>query len=392
MDIVPNHMGVLGEDNEWWLDLLENGPASTLADFFDIDWRPPSEHLANRVLLPVLGNHYGVELSGGKLRLGFEPRTGGFATRYFEHVLPIDPQRYPRILAAAVRELESQGEGAAHQAQALRSLMDGFARLPARDETERARMDERNLGKEVLKARLAALARSHAGVAAAIGDAVAALNGRPDDPASFDELHDLLERQPYRLAYWRVAQDEINYRRFFDINSLAALRQENRAVFDVTHRFILQLVRSGAVEALRIDHPDGLYDPREYFERLQRACGRPTYVAVEKIVAPFENLPEDWAVHGTTGYRFANVVNGLFVDPAGESRLTRTYHAFAGVGASFGEIARSGKRHVLRSALASELTVLTSRLARIARNHRNTRDFTFTTLREGLADVIAHSM
>ncbi|HET6264563.1 MAG TPA: malto-oligosyltrehalose synthase [Usitatibacter sp.] len=389
MDIVPNHMGVLGEDNEWWLDLLENGPASTLADFFDIDWRPPSEHLANRVLLPVLGNHYGVELSGGKLRLGFEARTGGFTVRYFEHVLPIDPQRYPRILAAAVRALEAQGEATAHQAQALRSLMDGFARLPGRDETERARMDERNLGKEVLKARLAALARSHAAVAAAIGDAVASLNGRPDDPASFDELHDLLERQPYRLAYWRVAQDEINYRRFFDINSLAALRQENRAVFDVTHRFILQLVRSGAVEALRIDHPDGLYDPREYFERLQRACGRPTYVAVEKIVAPFENLPEDWAVHGTTGYRFANVVNGLFVDPAGESRLTRTYHAFVGGGPAFGEIARSGKRHVLRSALASELTVLTSRLARIARGHRNTRDFTFTTLREGLADVIA---
>jgi (1->4)-alpha-D-glucan 1-alpha-D-glucosylmutase len=389
MDIVPNHMGVLGEDNDWWLDLLENGPASTLADFFDIDWQPPSEHLAHRVLLPILGDHYGIELAGGKLQLGFESRGGCFEVRYFEHRLPIDPQRYPRILAPAVRALESGGTDVSHQAQALRSIMDGFARLPSRDETARARIDERNLNKEVLKGRLASLARAQPAVADAIRAALAALNGRADDPASFDELHDLLERQPYRLAYWRVAQDEINYRRFFDINSLAALRQENRAVFDVTHRLILQLVRSGQVEALRIDHPDGLFDPREYFERLQNACGKPTYVAVEKIVAPFENLPEDWAVHGTTGYRFANVVNGLFVDPSGESRLSRTYHAFIGNDDSFEEIARRSKRLVLRSALASELTVLTSRLARIARGHRNTRDFTFTTLREGLADVIA---
>ena len=389
MDIVPNHMGVLGEDNDWWLDLLENGPASTLADFFDIDWEPPSEHLASRVLLPILGDHYGVELAGGKLQLGFDPKAGSFTVRYFEHRLPIDPQRYPRILAPAVRALESLGPDLAHQAQALRSLMDGFARLPGREERARARIDERNLGKEVLKGRLALLARTNAAVGDAISRSVAGLNGRPDEPASFDELHDLLERQPYRLAYWRVAQDEINYRRFFDINALAALRQENRAVFDVTHRLILQLVRSGRVAALRIDHPDGLFDPREYFERLQHACGKPTYVAVEKIVAPFENLPEDWAVHGTTGYRFANVVNGLFVDPAGESRLTRVYHSFISSEESFEEIARRSKRLVLRTALASELTVLTSRLARIARGHRNTRDFTFTTLREGLADVIA---
>ncbi|MEP7261648.1 MAG: malto-oligosyltrehalose synthase, partial [Usitatibacter sp.] len=389
MDIVPNHMGVLGADNEWWQDLLENGPASTLGEFFDIDWRPPSENLTNRVLLPVLGGHYGVELAGGKLKLGFEPAVGAIAVRYFEHRLPIDPQQYPRILAPAVRALEAAGEDLSHQAQALRSLMESFASLPKRDETTRARVDERNLNKEVLKARLASLARAQPRVGEAITRAIEVLNGRPDDPASYDELHDLLERQPYRLAFWRVAQDEINYRRFFDINDLAALRQENRAVFDITHRKIVQLVRQGAVEALRIDHPDGLYDPREYFQRLQDACGKPTYVVVEKIVAPFENLPEEWAVHGTTGYRFANVVNGLFVDPAAEARLTRVYHGFINAETSFEDIARRNKRLVLRTALASELTVLTSRLARISRADRNTRDFTFTTLREGLADVIA---
>ncbi|HUP31137.1 MAG TPA: malto-oligosyltrehalose synthase, partial [Usitatibacter sp.] len=390
MDIVPNHMGVLAADNAWWQDMLENGPASALADFFDIDWAPPSEHLANRVLLPVLGDHYGVELAAGRLVLAFDAAAGTFAVEYFTHCLPLDPVEYPRILAAAVRELESAGHADdAHHAQALRSLTETFSRLPRRHETERARMDERNLGKEVAKGRLATLARTSAAVTEAIGRALESVNGRSDDPGSFDTLHDLLERQPYRLAYWRVAQDEINYRRFFDINDLAAIRQEHAPVFHATHRLILQLVKEGAVDALRIDHPDGLYDPRAYFKRLQEACGKPTYVLVEKIVAPFENVPEDWAVHGTTGYRFANVVNGLFVDPAAEARLTRTYHAFIGDETSFEEIALRAKRLILRSGLASELTVLTSRLAKIARADRNTRDFTFTTLREGLTEVIA---
>jgi 4-alpha-glucanotransferase/(1->4)-alpha-D-glucan 1-alpha-D-glucosylmutase len=388
MDIVPNHMGVLAADNAWWQDLLENGPASTLAEFFDIDWRPPADYLVNRVLLPVLGDHYGVELAAGRLGLAFEAVSGSFAAAYFEHRLPIDPSEYTRILAPAVRELEAAGAHP-HHAQALRSVMEAFGRLPRRHESARARMDERALDKEVAKGRLASLARANAAVAGAIQRAVESLNGRADDPASFDALHDLLERQAFRLAYWRVAQDDINYRRFFDINDLAALRQEHPAVFDATHRLILELVREGAVEALRIDHPDGLYDPRTYFEKLQQECGKPTYVVVEKIVAPFENLPEHWAVHGTTGYRFANVVNGLFVDTAAEARLTRTYEAFIGGSPGFAEIARRSRRLILRSALASELTVLTSRLARIARADRNTRDFTFTTLREGLTEVIA---
>jgi (1->4)-alpha-D-glucan 1-alpha-D-glucosylmutase len=388
MDIVPNHMGVLAADNAWWQDLLENGPASTLADFFDIDWKPPAQYLADRVLLPVLGDHYGIELGGGRMKLAFEPATGSFAVTYFEHRLPIDPQEYPRILAPAVRALEGDAQYP-HRAQALRSIMEAFARLPRRHESARARIDERILNKEVSKGRLASIARAQPAVAQAIERSIEALNGRIDDPSSFDALHDLLERQAFRLAYWRVAQDDINYRRFFDINGLAALRQEHPPVFDATHRLVLELVRAGAVEALRIDHPDGLYDPRAYFEKLQRECGRPTYVVVEKIVAPFENLPEDWAVHGTTGYRFANVVNGLFVDPAAAARLTRTYEAFIGDATPFEEIARRAKRLMLRSALASELTVLTSRLARIARADRNTRDFTFTTLREGLTEVIA---
>ena len=388
MDIVPNHMGVLSADNPWWQDVLENGPASAVADFFDIDWHPPSGHLANRVLLPILGDHYGVELAAGHIALAFEAPTGSFAAHYHEHRLPIDPSEYPRILAAAARALEGDEAGAIH-AQALRSIADAFARLPTRAVRDQRQIDERTLGKEVAKGRLAALARSSGAVAAAIAACVDAINRRPDDPSGFDALHELLEAQAYRLAYWRVAQDEINYRRFFDINGLAALRQENEATFEATHRLVVALAKEGAAEALRIDHPDGLYDPKEYFRRLQEACGKPMYVAVEKIVAPFENVPEDWAVHGTTGYRFANVVNGLFVDPAAEARMTRIYRDFAGIDADFEEIARRARRLVLRSALASELTVLTSLASRIARADRNTRDFTFTTLREGLAEILA---
>jgi (1->4)-alpha-D-glucan 1-alpha-D-glucosylmutase len=389
MDIVPNHMGVLAADNAWWQDLLENGPASTLADFFDVDWRPPAEYLANRVLLPILGDHYGVELASGRLVLGFDPATGAFAVHYHAHRLPIDPREYPRILALALAELEGAGEEAALQAQALRSIVSAAAKLPRRDERRRALVDERNLQKEVLKGRLASLARSSPAVSQAIARAVETLNGRSDDPGSFDALHELLEAQPYRVAFWRVASDDINYRRFFDINDLAALRQENDAVFEATHRLVLKLVNDGLVDALRIDHPDGLYDPKAYFARLFESCKRAPYVVVEKIVAPFENVPESWAVHGTTGYRFANVVNGLFVDAASEARLTRTYHQFIGDETPYEEVARRSKRQIVRSALASELTVLTSKLTRIARSDRNTRDFTFNTLRDGLTEVLA---
>ncbi len=388
MDVVPNHMGVMGTDNTWWMDVLENGPASPYADFFDIDWHPPSEHLANRVLLPILGDHYGVELATGHIVLCFEDETGGFAARYFDHRLPVDPREYPRILRAAVRELES-GAGS-HHAQSLRSAMEAFQRLPRRDEKSAARVEERREQAAVAKGRLANAVRSSAAVAAAIGRALEALNGRPEDPASFDALHELLEAQAFRLAYWRVAQDEINYRRFFDINDLAALRMEDERVFEATHGLVRRLVAEGAVHGLRIDHPDGLYDPQAYFRRLQETCRPAPYVVVEKIVAPFENLVEDWAVHGTTGYRFANVVNGLFVDSAAESRLTRIYEGFVEAKQHFEEITQRARWQVLRNQLASELTVLTSRLARISRASRNTRDFTFTTLRDGLAEVISN--
>ncbi|MGE5792443.1 MAG: malto-oligosyltrehalose synthase, partial [Bacteroidota bacterium] len=402
LDMVPNHMGVMGADNAWWMDVLEDGPASAYADHFDIEWQPVDQAFAGKVVLPVLGDHYGEVLERGELKPVYEPGTGGFAIWYFEHRFPVDPREYPRLLERAQRLLAPgalPGEAAAE----LESLIAALGRLPPRDAATAAAVAERARDKTVLKGRLARLAREHPRAAEAIEHAVRAFAGVAGEAASFEPLHELLEAQAYRLAYWRVAADEINYRRFFDINDLAALRMENEAVFEATHRFALELAAEGAVDGLRIDHPDGPYDPARYFRRLQErytqlasldgeAGERPRrlYVVAEKIIAPHEQLPETWPVHGTTGYRFANVVNGLFVDADARSRVDRAWRAFVREEAvEFDEAAYRAKRLIMRNALAGELNVLANRLLRLARASRRTRDYTQNTLRQALTEVVA---
>ncbi len=407
IDVVPNHMGVLGGDNGWWLDVLENGAASMFAKFFDIDWRAADPALTGKVLLPILGDQYGVVLERGELKLGFDAEGGSFVLHYFEHSLPIDPAAYPRLLASA-QNLLTPNALPTEAVDALASLISAFGHLPGRhihDDVVRA---ERHRDKEVHKRQLARLAREFPPLLEAIDRAVTACNGTPEDRASVAALDELVELQAYRLAYWRVAADEINYRRFFDINELAALRMERAEVFDATHRLVLDLAASGKVDGLRIDHPDGLLDPAAYFRRLQEryaqlighpgaaaagedgAPGRPLYVLAEKIVAPHEQVPADWALHGTTGYRFANVVNGLFIDPGAKSRLDRAWRVFAGDEAEdFEELAYRCRRIVMASSLAGELTVLANALLRLARADRRTRDFTVNSLRLALAEVVA---
>lgn len=397
LDMVPNHMGVLGADNVWWMDVLENGPASAYAQYFDIDWHPVNADLEGKVLVPALGDHYGNVLAGGELVVVFEPEAGAFAVRYHEHRFPLDPRSYPSVLGRAEALL---GEGEARAA--LSSLSAAFGHLPSREGNDTQAIAERARDKEIHKGRLARLAGRRPDVASAMEIALAALNAS----GPHDALHALIETQAYRLAYWRVATDEINYRRFFDINDLAALRMESEQVFEATHAFVLELAASGVVDGLRIDHPDGLYDPAQYFRRLQegyaRRAGiplaerdakgrpaRPLYVAVEKIVAPHEDVPESWHVQGTTGYRFAMVVNGVLVDTSARGRFDRIWRAFAREDESFEELAYQGKRAIMRSALASELTVLATELLRIARADRRTRDYTFNTLRQALAEVAA---
>jgi (1->4)-alpha-D-glucan 1-alpha-D-glucosylmutase len=402
LDVVPNHMGVMGADNAWWMAVLEDGPSSAYADFFDIEWASVDPAFAGKVVVPVLGDHYGEVLERGELKPAYEPESGGFAVWYHEHRFPIDPREYPQVLERAVR-LVTPGALSPNAAAELESLSAALGKLPPRDATAPEALAERARDKALLKARLAPLAREHPAIAEAIDRAVRALAGTPGDPSSFAALNDLLEAQAYRLAYWRVAADEINYRRFFDINDLAALRMENEAVFEATHRFVLELAAEGAIDGLRIDHPDGLYDPARYFRRLQERYAqlasiegaggdrpRPLYVVAEKIIAPHEQLPESWPVHGTTGYRFANVVNGLFVDTDARARVDRAWRAFVRDEAlDFDEAAYRGKRTIMRSALAGELNVLANRLLRLARATRRTRDYTLNTLRQALAEVVA---
>ncbi len=382
LDIVPNHVGVMGADNAWWMDVLENGPASMHAEVFDIDWEPADPALAGKLLVPVLGDMYGRTLERGEIVLRFERETGSFAAFYHEHRFPLDPREYPRVLTRALEQL-TRDALSAEDREDFTSLIDAFARLPSRNDADPERVAERQRDKEVQKRRLLRLLDRAPPLAPAIEAAVGALN-RPDP----DALHEVLDAQAWRLAYWRVAPDEINYRRFFDVNDLAALRMENDSVFDAAHALALDLVRQGAVAGLRIDHPDGLYDPARYFARL-RARAPDAYIVAEKITAPFEDLPAGWPVQGSTGYRFTNVVNGLFVDPAARTRLERVYRGFVGEAPAWRDVAYEAKRLILGTSLASELNVLANQLARLARADRNSRDFTLNNLRRALIEVIA---
>jgi (1->4)-alpha-D-glucan 1-alpha-D-glucosylmutase len=398
LDMVPNHMGVFGADNAWWMDVLENGPASLYAQHFDIDWQPLNVELAGKVLLPVLGGHYGEVLASGELVLRFEPEAGGFALMYFDHRFPLAPERYPAVLARALAQLDESADDAA----SLASIATAFGHLPGRDATEPEARAERARDKELLKARLARLAQRHPSVARALAAAVAELNLA----TARDALHALIEAQAYRLAYWRVAADEINYRRFFDINDLAAVRMERDDVFEATQSFALDLAAAGKVDGLRIDHPDGLYDPARYFEKLQQGYARraglvlpaqdaqgrparPLYVVAEKIAANDEEVPEGWHVHGTTGYRFANVANGVLVDTMAEETIGHAWRRFTGEVQGFHALSQAGRREVMRNALSSDLNMLSSELLRIARSDRRTRDYTLNALRRALADVAA---
>jgi (1->4)-alpha-D-glucan 1-alpha-D-glucosylmutase len=395
-DIVPNHMGVMGSDNAWWLDVLENGRASQYAKYFDIDWTPPLAALSGKVLVPVLADNYGEVLLRADLRLGFDEAAGEFSIRYFEHRFPLDPRSYAPILSDAASPDAAGDDPGAHR---LLDLARAFAALPAYDRATPRSLARRWRDKERLKRELAALVEEAPEIGKRIGAAVATLNGRPGDTASFDALHALLECQAFRLTSWRVAADDINYRRFFDINELAALRVEDPEVFADSHRLVLRLVAERKIDALRIDHPDGLYDPKAYFERLQAAVrealsngakgarrGRPApattlYTTVEKILAEHETLPADWPVQGTTGYRFANLVGGLWIDGAAKSRFDRVYAAFIGGWVDFDQILREAKLLIMSGALASDLNLLAHALTRIAEADRNTRDLTFNVLR-----------
>ena len=373
LDIVPNHMAVAGRANAWWWDVLENGPASRYASFFDIDWDPPERKLIAQVLVPILGDHYGRVLEAGELALVREG--GSFTVRYHEHEVPVSPRSLDDLLARAATRLGDHPE--------LASLATAFGRLPHALITDWDSVLERHRDKEVLRARLADLCTADGQVAVAIDEEVKAVN---DD---VEALHVLLERQNYRLAFWRTAGRELDYRRFFDITTLVALRAEGEHVFEETHALVLQLVGEGVVDGLRVDHVDGLRDPAAYLERLRAAAGPDTYLVVEKILEGDERLRPSWPIDGTSGYDFLVQVNALLHDPAGEAPLTELYERFTGATDDVHELGRRAKHEIMRSVLAADVERLTAQFAVVAEGHRRYRDHTRSELRDALREVIA---
>ena len=379
LDFVPNHMGI-GPDNPWWRDILEWGELSPYATYFDIEWHPLQPELHGKVLVPVLGDHFGRVLENGELQPAFDPERGEFTVAYFEHRFPLALKSYATIL----------GRAAEHGAPALTSLAAEFHAARSRSHEERRHRAVRARGAE-LKLNLAAAARDGT-IARAIEAALADYRVTPGEPQTADRLDDLLTQQYFRLAYWRVAVDDINYRRFFDINDLAGLRVEDAHVLGETHRLVFEMVADGRLQGLRIDHVDGLHNPGGYCNLLHdrsTALRQPLYVVVEKILAPFERLRASWRIAGTTGYEFANLVNGLFVDPRAEITFDRIYARFVGNESDYAAIVRDAKLRIMTVNLASELTVLATELSRIAASDRRSSDYTYNGLRQALAEIVA---
>ena len=374
LDFVPNHMGVGGADNPLWLDVLEWGDESRYARWFDIDWEPEHQYLRGKVLAPFLGDQYGNELERGKLVLKFDPQNGEFAVwAYDVHKLPICPLHYETILGDEELALEWLGDD-------FSALLEWRPQIVLRA-TE-------------LKKKLASAVKQDANVYRAVNARIEALNGHYQQGNSRTQLNALIQRQHWRITDYRVAGDDINYRRFFNINDLAGIRVELPEVFAHVHDYVLSLMKEGYIDGLRIDHIDGLIDPAAYLKRLREAqtaagIGNHRYLIVEKILSADERLPDNWPVDGTTGYEFCNLLLGVLIDPAGESALTQSYAEFTGDTESFEEVVYQCKIRIMNHEMASELNMLARDAARVARQNPRTADFTRNLLLRAIREVIA---
>ena len=413
LDIVPNHMCVLGE-NKWWKDVLENGKSSRYAQFFDIDWAPLKPSLKDKVILPILADQYGKVLESGELTLFF--RDGAFFVRYHENDFPIEPRSYELILGHGLDRLEKQLSGSGDFME-LMSILTAIGHMPPFTETNPGKMAERAREKEVIKKRLFALYENSPEVRHFVDENTGIINGAPGDPRSFDLFDDLLSRQPYRLSLWEVATDEINYRRFFDINELAAIKMEDPEVFYESHKLKLRLIAKGTVTGRRIDHVDGLYDPARYLRKLQHEAllsasgcpppegGRteegngeenvtpgpdqPFYIVGEKILLKGERLPDGWPISGTTGYDFLNLLNGIFVKTENAKSLEAIYFRFMRGKVNFASLLYGEKKMIMETSMSGEINVLGHKISVLAEKNRKTRDFTTQSLTKAIMEAIA---
>jgi (1->4)-alpha-D-glucan 1-alpha-D-glucosylmutase len=380
LDFVPNHVGVHFADNPWWLDVLEWGQASPHAVSFDIDWELLPYRARGGVLLPIIGTFYGHALEHGEIELRYDAQEGSFSAWYFEHRLPIAPERYSEILRTVVKEAGAEEDAVGKEILSLASRYHELRR-PNRKEAP------------AFKAELKAIG----GSADIIARGIEAYRAGPDRRAQTLTLHHLLERQHYKLGHWRLASSDINYRRFFDVNSLAGLRVEDAGTFEATHRLVKRLLAEGKLQGLRLDHIDGLRDPVQYFHRLRRlirgaqgVSAKPFYMVVEKILGEDEKLPAFSGVHGTTGYEWMNTITQVLVDGNGLEPLDEIFRQISSKSPKLGPILKEAKRRVLETLLTSEFIVLTRLLARIASGHYSTRDYSEDSLRQALELYVLH--
>jgi (1->4)-alpha-D-glucan 1-alpha-D-glucosylmutase len=396
LDIVPNHMCIHDPSNKWWWDVLENGRNSPYAAYFDIDWEPPKPELINKVLLPFLDEQFGMVIESHQVCI--EQHNGSFILKCPHCILPVNPKTWNMILKPIVQNLyEVLSPNDSHYIE-LKSIVFEIEHLPGMNEMDPNLIEERQIEKEVVKKRLNKLLEDSEIIKAELNKELERINGNSDD---FSLLEALLKNQAFRLSYWRVANEEINYRRFFDINDLAGLRTENLEVFAQVHGIILRLISNGWVTGLRIDHVDGLLDPEQYFTDLQRACfeakegdtsskvEKNFYVIIEKILTGEEKLPSQWLVHGTTGYDFLNLLNGIFVEIHNREPIYDFYRRFTEQAEKISDIIYQSKKFILYVAMPAELHVLARHLDRISEQHRWSRDFTRETLLSSLRNVIS---
>jgi (1->4)-alpha-D-glucan 1-alpha-D-glucosylmutase len=382
VDVVPNHMCIADAANARWRDVLENGTASVWTDFFDIDWGPPKAELAGKVLLPILGDQFGRTLESGALRVALED--GAFQLRLGDAELPLAPPAWRAPLERLWLRVAARAGGESEAAVELESVVRALAHWP----TERAQARSRRHERDALVRRIAKLVADDAAVADDADAVLDALNGRGGDPRSFDALEQLLGHLPYRLAHWRVAAHEINYRRFFDVNDLAAIRVERDDVFEAVHERVLAWAAQGLVDGFRVDHVDGLLDPARYLARL-RARAAPAEIYVEKILAAGERLPDGWPVDGTTGYEHLATTARVLVDGDAASAVRDGWRVRSGEVRGWADVAHASRQLILETALAAELNMLARRLDALSEQHRYTRDFTFASLREALREVLS---
>lgn len=408
LDIVPNHMGI-NKENKWWMDVLENGQSSKYSHYFDIDWKPLKKELTGKVLLSVLGDHYGNVLTNGEITFSLDAENGKLYANYYEHEFPLNPSSYPILLEYRIDILKTRLGSQNKDFHEYLSIITAFKNLPKHTTTDYEEIEQRNREKQIASERLSSLCSNNYIIRGFIDENLVDFKCSSENEISIERVHNLLEKQVYRLAYWRVSSDEINYRRFFDINNLAAVCAEHPDVFTSIHSFILNLIENKRIDGLRIDHPDGFLEPAKFYKKLQTEIAKrtganfnpndknllgsenlPFYVVAEKILASYEQIPQNWAIHGTVGYDFLNSVNELFIKSENKNIFTNFYYKFIKNNINYEEMVIECKKLIMNTSLAAELNVLSNYLNQISEMYLFSRDYTLNNLRKALIEIVAN--